>query len=234
MLEGLYNAIRQDAAPVISKIAGRDYSDKRLYPIETPCPNPLHVTNLSSLAEYLNTNVDGLPLNEILCHVESPSEVSIRSKLLGEFYNRATYIVAKLDQIELPFNTWVESEKFNIALQSCFVEDGDRKNVLKYTSEVVAISEMATSDNGTDQAVAVKSGITSKTLKILPNPVKLRPYRTFTEVEQPESAFVFRARQDNGKMYYMLIEADGGAWRSEAMRNIQKYMEQATKVKVIA
>ena len=87
--------------------------------------------------------------------------------------------------------------------------------------------ESATSDDGISQAVAVKAGITSKGVKELPNPVTLRPYRTFTEVEQPASAFIFRCRQDHGKMQFMLCEADGGAWRSEAMKNIKAYMEAA-------
>lgn len=59
--------------------------------------------------------------------------------------------------------------------------------------------------------------------------VVLRPYRTFTEVEQPASAFIFRCRQDQGKMQFMLCEADGGAWRSEAMKNIQTFMEKAVQ-----
>ena len=29
---------------------------------------------------------------------------------------------------------------------------------------------------------------------IVPNPVKLRPYRTFAEIEQPESSYVFRIK----------------------------------------
>ena len=62
---------------------------------------------------------------------------------------------------------------------------------------------------------------------MLPNPVTLRPFRTFTEVEQPASSFVFRAKQKDGGMEFMLVEADGGAWRGEAMRNIKEYMQKA-------
>lgn len=233
MLKTIYEAIRKDSAPVQFKIDGREYTDKQLYPVKTPEPQALVVSTLTSLADYLNTNVDNLPIHELICHVVSPSVVAIRSKLLGEFCDRACYIRAELDQIKLPFNSWLDAEPFNIALQACFTEpnmDGakatDKGLVLKFASSVTSIVESATSDDGISQAVAVKAGITSKGVKELPNPVVLRPYRTFTEVEQPASAFIFRCRQAEGKMQFMLCEADGGAWRSEAMKNIQAYMQE--------
>lgn len=234
MLEKLYNAIRKDAAPNIIEVENRTYTDKNLYEIDTPCPDPLTVSTLTALADYLNTNVDGLEREKLICHVDSHAKVSIRSALLEPFANRACYIRAELDQLKLPFNSWLDAEPFNIALQACFADPDiegakatDKGLVLKFASSVTSIVESATSDDGISQAVAVKAGITSKGVKELPNPVTLRPYRTFTEVEQPASAFIFRCRQDQGKMQFMLCEADGGAWRSQAMKNIKAYMEAA-------
>ncbi|MDE5879268.1 MAG: hypothetical protein K2G99_04490, partial [Desulfovibrio sp.] len=200
--------------------------------VSTPCPAPLGVTTLTALADYLTTNVDELERGKLICHVEGPGNVAIRSALLGGFADRACYIRAELDQLEIPFNKWMHAEPFNIALQSCFCEpEGlaatDRGLVLRYIGSVVAINESATSDDGITQAVAVKTGISSKAVQALPNPVTLRPYRTFNEVEQPASSFVFRCRQDDGDVLFMLAEADGGAWRAEAMKNIKAFMEQA-------
>ncbi|MDE6735610.1 MAG: hypothetical protein K2J64_09120, partial [Desulfovibrio sp.] len=185
MLEKLYNAIRKDAAPTIVNVGGRDYVDKDLEPIYAPCPQPLMVSTLTALADYLNTNVDALECGKLICHVESPEKVSIRSALLGEFADRACYIWARLDNLEIPFGEWLPAEKFNIALQSCFAEpEGlaatDKGLVLKYISNVTATVEAGVSDDGISQAVAVKTGISSKAVQALPNPVTLRPYRTFT------------------------------------------------------
>ena len=232
MLEKLYRAIRGDAAPVIVNVTGRNYSDKELHAIHAPQPGSILVSTLSGLTDYLITNVDGLERGKLICHVDSPSEVYIRSALLGDFADRACYIRAELDQLQLPFNKWMDGESFNIALQSCFCEpEGlaatDKGLVLKYISSVVSIAEAATADDGVTQAVTVKAGISSKHVQALPNPVTLRPFRTFTEVEQPASSFIFRCRQDNGAMQFSLTEADGGAWRSEAMRNIKAFMEDA-------
>ena len=200
----------------------------------------------TGLADYLNGEMDGIDVGSVFCHVKSPECVKILSSLQGDFLDRAEYIRATLDQIELPFNKWLDSEPFNIALQSCFVDmagddelagvkDTDKATVLSYISNIRAMSEAATMDDGATQSVEVKTGIASKSVKVLPNPVTLRPYRTFTEVQQPASEFIFRARSENGKMQYTLVEADGGAWRSVAMKSIKAFMEKAVPgLKVIA
>lgn len=225
MLKALYEAIRGDAAPVITHIDGRPYSDMPLTPVAMPEVATLRVSTLTGIVEYLKANQDGLEMDDILCHVASPTEAVIISKLQGEFPIRQVYVQAMAPVLNLPFNAWIDSEPFIISAQACFVDDGDRETILKYLSAVVAISESTTSDNGATQGVTVKTGIASKAVKALPNPVTLRPYRTFIEVEQPASKFVFRAKQDGGRMQYLLAEADGNAWCAEAMHNIKAYME---------
>ena len=79
-------------------------------------------------------------------------------------------------------------------------------------------------DDGVSQKATIKTGIASKGEVLVPNPVKLRPYRTFLEVEQPESAFVFRMRDDNGRVECALFGADGGAWKNAAMKSIKEYL----------
>lgn len=51
----------------------------------------------------------------------------------------------------------------------------------------------------------------------------LAPYRTFLEVEQPESQFIFRMKDGpRGAIF----EADGGAWRNQAIVNIREYLKE--------
>ena len=52
--------------------------------------------------------------------------------------------------------------------------------------------------------------------------VKLRPYRTFLEVEQPESDFLIRIRE-GGEIGF--FEADGGAWKLFARSIIKSKLE---------
>ena len=67
-------------------------------------------------------------------------------------------------------------------------------------------------------------GVAAKADAIVPNPVQLRPYRTFQEVEQPVSQFVFRIG-DRGTPEFKLVEAEGGIWKTEAVRKIKDYLE---------
>ncbi|MDD3140742.1 MAG: hypothetical protein PHX08_17475 [Lachnospiraceae bacterium] len=79
------------------------------------------------------------------------------------------------------------------------------------------------------QRITIKTGITQVADDIIPNPVTLRPYRTFTEVTQPESQFIFRMKDGRECLLCGLFEADGGAWNKVAMDNIKKYLSNELK-----
>jgi len=66
--------------------------------------------------------------------------------------------------------------------------------------------------------------------------VKLSPFRTFREIEQPESEFLLRIRLDaNENPTVALFEADGSAWSIKAMENIVEYVKKlVTGIEVIA
>lgn len=70
-------------------------------------------------------------------------------------------------------------------------------------------------------------GVATKAAAIVPNPVELIPYRTFQEVGQPASRFVFRIGENNDIPVFKLIEAEGGIWKNEAVSNIKKYFADA-------
>lgn len=75
--------------------------------------------------------------------------------------------------------------------------------------------------------IGEKYGNAGKEDVIVPNPVTLRPYRTFLEVEQPESKFIFRIREgSDGQPMFKLVEADAGLWKYEAVDAIKKYLTE--------
>lgn len=69
-----------------------------------------------------------------------------------------------------------------------------------------------------------KTGVAKLNDVVVPNPVTLAPYRTFPEIEQPKSKFIFRMQSGPTAT---LFEADGGAWRNEAMKNIKVWLKTA-------
>lgn len=83
-------------------------------------------------------------------------------------------------------------------------------------------SKVTTLDNGVTQTVEARKGVALMgNVQVKPR-VTLKPFRTFLEVEQPESEFILRLN-DSGEIN--LIGADGGAWKLEAVRNIAAYFE---------
>ncbi|HUW08460.1 MAG TPA: hypothetical protein VM537_01965, partial [Anaerolineae bacterium] len=77
------------------------------------------------------------------------------------------------------------------------------------------------------QTVSVRRGMSQTTQVVVPNPVTLKPYRTFREIDQPESPFLLRARNpknEEGVPEFALFEADGGAWRLTAVERIKDYL----------
>ena len=82
-------------------------------------------------------------------------------------------------------------------------------------------------DTGVGQKAAIKKGVASLQEVEVPSPCRLMPYRTFTEVAQPMSNFIFRVKDnDRYGVTCALFEADGGAWKNEAKANIKAYLEK--------
>ena len=231
-LTDLYREIRKDAHPVSVELNGRTYATIDTKPVLDPTPSCLEVRTLTGLVDFLKTNVDKLPVETLLCHVENPRQVTVRSAVHGAFAQRSTHICAKMKMDPFPFEEFLNAERFNIKLQACFADtpvtvDGelkatDRALMLRYIGNMRESVVKATGDDGTTQEVTVKVGIATVADVALPNPVILRPYRTFNEVEQPASAFVFRAQEGPR---FALFEADNGAWESEAMKSIKAFLE---------
>ena len=98
--------------------------------------------------------------------------------------------------------------------------------ILKFAGTVEANTIAEYGDDGVTQKATVKTGIASKSDAIVPNPVHLRPYRTFLEVEQPASDFIFRMKQDKyDGVSCAIFEADGGAWKMNATKAIKEYLQ---------
>lgn len=211
--------------PEIMSVDGEQYCDKELHRISfNPKARSIEMTTLTSLVEYIKANIDTMDENMII-HVQSPTKVALYSKLDDE--REREFLVEVNAQVpEFRYGRYMDHESFLIALQSKFIDNPDRELLLKFTGTVESGTVSQYGDDGITQKATIKTGIASKGEAIVPNPVKLRPFRTFLEVEQPESAFVFRMQQDgNGGVNCAIFEADGGAWKNAAMRNVKEYLQ---------
>lgn len=216
------------SAPTIHECEGRIYSDKPLHQINRiPHAEPIKMNTLSSLVEYLKSNVDYLQERFLLIHIQSPTKISVFSSLDDD--REREYLVEVNAQVpSIEFGRFIDHESFCIGLQSKFIDspNSDRALLLKFAGTVEAGSVAEYGDDGISQKATIKTGIASKGEALVPSPVSLKPYRTFTEVEQPVSSFVFRMKQDKyDGIQCALFEADGGAWKNFAMAAIKSYLQ---------
>lgn len=209
-------------------IDGDVYSDKPLHRIDLYIPKARTVTvrTLTSLLDYIKGNIDCMAERMIVA-VESPTTVRLYS-MLDDNRDREYMMVAEAFLPEFGFNRFIDQESFCISLQSKFIPTNDRELLLKFAGTVEAGTVAQYGDDGVTQKATIKTGLASKGEAIIPNPVRLKPYRTFLEVEQPESDFIFRMREGRG-VECAIYEADGGACEIEAMQNIKAYLQEALK-----
>ena len=208
--------------PVITEIDGNTYSDKPLNRISyVPYAKTIGMKTLTSLVEYIKANIDSMS-EKMIVHVISPTEVHLYSSLDAD--RKREYLVEV--NAELPdfrFGSFIDHENFVIALQSKFVPNEDRDLVLKFAGTVEDGTVAEYGDDGVTQKATIKTGVASKADAVVPNPVNLIPYRTFLEVQQPASDFIFRMKFSCG-VQCAIFEADGGAWKNEAMSRIKNYL----------
>lgn len=223
MIEKALKYINSLKEPVLHLIDGEQYSDKPLHRISyNPKAEPIELNTLTSLVDYIVSEFD--THDKLFVHVVSPTRVDVFSELDRE-RTREEVLVVKALVPSFQFGQFMGSEAFNIGLQSKFLDMDDRALVLKFAGATKAGTVAEYSDDGVTQKATVKVGVASTSDAIVPNPVTLRAYRTFLEVEQPAAKYVFRMKQGGaGDVQCALFEADGGAWQIEAKEAVKTYL----------
>ncbi len=187
----------------------------------------LAVATLSAVQRYLAHNRDGLKLGDLVVHVESPTSVKVLNRLDGEDRTREGYLVATATDMTTNFlNGYHATEHFMIGLQTRFVETPARTDLLRFLSNIKTSEVKTALDDGMTQVVEARKGVALVDNVPVPNPVRLHPFRTFRELDQPESPFVLRLQQglNSGLPTAALFEADGGAWRLQAIERIKDWL----------
>lgn len=221
--------LRADAEKTeVVEICGKTYANralKRYGEIEKAVK--LEVHTLSALLEYIKSRGASEFSGDMILHVENPKTVTLISGLNKE-RSRETLMASMAEVSEFRFGTWYDQERFIIELQSNFERTPDLDAVMQFSGNVEAKTTANYGDDGITQKATISKGIASKVDAIVPNPVVLVPYRTFQEVAQPASNFVFRVR-DNGEPEFCLIEAGNHLWRNEAIENVKEYLKEGLK-----
>ena len=219
-LEYLIN-LGEKKEPIIELDQGT-FSRVNLNRVTEPVASKLTVSTLTGLVDYIKTNVDQLE-GKLLIQVKSPEEVALYSPLNADREREKYVSVEAILPNNVVYDRFLDTERFNIMLQSAFVNNKDKDALLKYTGLITDDTVKSFGDDGVSQQVTVKTGVASVSQAVVPNPVTLAPYRTFPEIEQPESKFIFRMKEGPSAA---LFEADGGSWRNKAILGIKEYLQK--------
>ncbi len=203
----------------ILDLDGVEYSSKPIHRIPEVSPEVFITQSLASIVELINQEHEHQRLNSLIIHVAEPTLVEVHSMLRGDLGRFHIYsAVAELPAQNL--GRYMNLEEAIIRLKSTFVQTENRDELIKLLGNIKEENVKTSSDDGISQTVAAKTGIATVSNVTLPPIIKLAPYRTFIEVEQPEGEFLLRLQ--NGPQA-ALFEADGGAWKIQARKNIKEY-----------
>ena len=197
----------------------------KFIPDDEVVPERYSFFTLDGLIDYIRENVEGLiptdPEHRLILQVVNHTTVRLMSH--PSEHRKVRHVIAMCDAHvpEITFGRYMDTEMFNTQLLSKFVDTPARAELFKVLQAMTKEQSCNTTDDGVSQVITVKQGISMAANVTFKNPVPLMPMRTFTEVDQPESNFTLRVNDD---ACCALYEADGGAWKNEAVTNIKDYL----------
>lgn len=213
-------------------VTGSDYTE--VEPPELAKPGMYITRSLNALVALVKTEVnslfgdDALPLY-VSCNSYDSVKVFTRPIADADLYRWTPYTANASDLPPLVEDVRWNFDEAMIKLRSMFqrAPEGEKNDVdyiLDLLSHMSFDQSVKSDDNGITQTVQVRKGVSFVENKAVRPIVTLAPYRTFQEVEQPESEFVFRVYDDRS---ISLTAADGGMWKLAARDAVKHYLTDA-------
>lgn len=230
MLKEFIEHIQNTAQPKIEKIGSATFA---LFPGGTvkevretiDHPDTLPLSSLDALVKLVRTEALASTSKPLYITIPKTVRCFTQPEPTERFY-RETFYEAKAtdvpgweEKVQLPF------EEMQIALRTRFQETPDAIYAMKLLSDITTGGKITYNDNGIATSVVTKKGIDLQANESIRPIVTLKPYRTFQEVEQPESTFLIRVNERG----ITFIESDGGMWKLHARETVKKFLEAALK-----
>ena len=203
------------------EIGGQTYADATLTRIPPHVDRPacIEVSGLDGICKLIRTELAKLD-TVVMVQAKAHNEVEVMTTYQPDFSRNMLYR-ARADAPGLRTG-FRGREVALIELRSLFIPSDGTAYLLDLLSRMTDENSVTTRDNGVTQQVEAKQGVSLNVMVDVKPRVQLRPFRTFLEVEQPESEFLIRVDAEEGIGFF---EADGGIWKLEAKKNIAKYFE---------
>lgn len=228
MLKEALEKLESMAQPTLVNVDGAVFSiandggvDELRPTIDHPDTLPLH--SLDALVKMVKTEATE---QDVPLYITIPDHMTVRcfgQPDAGARYFRQVYYEAHAtdvpgwgEKVQLGF------EEAQIALRTRFQETQDTLYAMKLLSDICLGAKVTYNDNGIATTVVTQKGVALQSNEQIRPIVTLKPYRTFQEVEQPESIFLIRV----GERGISFTEADGGMWKLKARETVKAFLEQ--------
>lgn len=228
MLKELIEHIQKTTQPLIQQIAGStfvifgDGTSEEILPTIYH-PDTLRLCSLEALVKMVQTEAANM---DTPLYITIPNHLTVRcfgQPNADARYFRQVYYEAKATDVPGFQDGFRGYEKAIIEIRSQFAPSEGVDYLLDLLSRISKEDGVTTTDNGVSQTVEARQGVSLKTMVQVKPRVPLRPFRTFQEVEQPESEFLLRL-DENGNIG--LFEADGGMWKLAARQTVKAFLDE--------
>jgi hypothetical protein len=212
------------SAPEQFEMLGLHWSARPLTLIIPPCATAFPVGTLDGFVNLLESGVNAFDPGDTVIHIGNYKSVQLVDRHPDSYARRMVHVEASLTEgvTSFPFfNKFGLQEDFIIGLQAHFQDSKDLSGLLDLASHITGKETVRQVDSGITQEVTVQRGSAFKEAVEVKARVSLKPFRTFRELDQPASEFIFRVK-DGAQL--ALFEADGGAWKIAAIGLISAWL----------
>jgi hypothetical protein len=236
MFKELVDAIQNGVKVETLKIGDEQFTSRTIYrPPIVDLSERLVTATLQSIVDYFEHNIDGVSESPCCIHIVGPGSVRVLLDLDKE-NRRDVRVQAEYKNTTFEFGKKYDQTEFITRLLSQFVPTDDRRLLQGFVGGLTDDSSLRLEDDGISQKTVVKKGIQTLERAETGNGFVLAPYRTFSEVDQPESDFILRLhRVNDGVPLISLHESDNQAWKIEAINRIATWFQKNdVKVPILA
>ena len=226
MLKEFIAHIQKTTQPLVCEIGGSTFAidgngiAREIRP-EISHPDTLTLHSLESLVKLVKTEAVNM---DTPLYITVPDHLTVRcfgqpqpdARFFRQFYYEAhaTDVPGWDEKVQLGF------EEAQIAMRTRFQETADTIYALKLLSDICCGAKVVYNDNGIATTITTQKGVALQSNEQIRPIITLKPYRTFQEVEQPESIFLIRVNERG----ITFTEADGGMWKLKARQTVKAFL----------
>lgn len=239
MLKDFIQHIQSTTQPLIRNIgeaAFAIFSDGGVQELRPTIDHPdiLPLNSLDALIKLVKSEAMQFVAGKAPLYITIPSHLKVQCftqpNSAERYFRQFFYEVTATDVPGWNSEVKLGFEEMQIALRTRFQETTDAIYAMKLLSDITSGGKITFNDNGIATTVVTQKGVALQTNEAIRPIVKLKPYRTFQEVEQPESTFLIRVSERG----ISFTEADGGMWKLVARETIKKFLEEKLSEEISA